>query len=106
MVRRTLYPLTPRRIKPNNLTPATDFSLKLPGFSLSVLGYLGGEDSLRYVLKNKETDEVYFVVVFTLLHKDDVDEGEVKGLEAKEGGMHGKMADGGGGFQPGDDDVD
>jgi len=64
------------------------------------------------VLKNKETDEVYFVVVFTLLHKDDVDEGEVKGLEAKEGGMDGKagkgmgMADGGGGFQPGDDDVD
>lgn len=26
-----------------------DFSLKLPGFSLSVLGYLGGEDYLRYV---------------------------------------------------------
>lgn len=62
------------------------------------------------MLKNKETDEVYFVVVFTLLHKDDVDEGEVKGVEAKEGGMDGKagkgMADGGGGFQPGDDDVD
>ena len=26
-----------------------EFALKLPGFSLKVLGYLGGEDSLRYV---------------------------------------------------------
>lgn len=88
----------------------TDFSLKLPGFSLSVLGYLGGEDSLRYVLKNKDTNEVYFVVVFTLLHKDDVDEGDAKAVEAKEEGMDGKAGKGSkageGAFEPGDDDVD
>ncbi|KAL2040272.1 hypothetical protein N7G274_007175 [Stereocaulon virgatum] len=53
-----------------------NFSLKLPGFSLSVLPYLGGEDYLRYVLKNKETDEILFVVVFTLLHKEDVEKEE------------------------------
>ena len=27
----------------------------------------------RYVLKNKETGDVLFVVVFTLLHKEDAD---------------------------------
>ncbi|KAL8851116.1 MAG: hypothetical protein Q9221_003919 [Calogaya cf. arnoldii] len=47
-----------------------EFALKLPGFSLKVLGYLGGEDYLRYVLKDKDTGEVLFVVVFTLLPKD------------------------------------
>lgn len=26
-----------------------DFALKLPGFSLGLTGYLGGEDYLRYV---------------------------------------------------------
>ena len=30
-----------------NILMELDFSLKLPGFSLSVLGYLGGEDYLR-----------------------------------------------------------
>ena len=28
--------------------PRTDFALKLPGFSLSLLSYLGGEDFLRF----------------------------------------------------------
>ncbi|KAI4110128.1 MAG: hypothetical protein L6R37_000021 [Teloschistes peruensis] len=50
-----------------------EFALKLPGFSLKVLGYLGGEDYLRYVLKDKDTGEVLFVVVFTLLPKEQVD---------------------------------
>ena len=54
------------------------FALKLPGFSLSILPYLGGEDYLRYVLKIKDTDEVLFVVVFALVKKadlaDDVEE--------------------------------
>ncbi|MCJ1356268.1 MAG: hypothetical protein MMC33_006262 [Icmadophila ericetorum] len=49
------------------------FALKLPGFSLKVLPYLGGEDSLRYVMKNKETGDVLFVVIFTLIPKDHVD---------------------------------
>lgn len=71
-----------------------DFSLKLPGFSLSVLGYLGGDDflryvvpaplarlkltSCRYVLKNKDTGDVLFVVVFTLLHREDVEKEEAE----------------------------
>lgn len=32
-----------------NCFSGADFSLKLPGFSLSVLGYIGKQDSLRYV---------------------------------------------------------
>ncbi|KAL9025005.1 MAG: hypothetical protein Q9196_006093, partial [Gyalolechia fulgens] len=55
-----------------------EFALKLPGFSLKVLGYFGGEDYLRYVLKDKETGEILFVVVFTLLPKE-----QVEGEEAK-----------------------
>ncbi|KAL9635429.1 MAG: hypothetical protein Q9204_002635 [Flavoplaca sp. TL-2023a] len=50
------------------------FALKLPGFSLKVLGYLGGEDYLRYVLKDIDTGEVLFVVVFTLLPNDQDDD--------------------------------
>ena len=77
-----------------------EFALKLPGFSLSILPYLGGEDHLRYVnalvlrpsqslndvryvLKNKDTGEVFFVVVFTLLPRDAVDRVEREG-QAKE----------------------
>ena len=48
-----------------------DFSLKLPGFSISVLGFMGGEDYLRYVLRNKETGDVLFVVVFALVKRED-----------------------------------
>ena len=36
---------------------------------------------LRYVLKNKETGDVLFVVIFTLLSKDKVDHEEVKKAE-------------------------
>lgn len=64
------------------------FSLKLPGFSLSVLPYLGGTDYLRYVLKIKDTDEVLFVVVFSLLHKEDVEKEEA---EPKKGGEDTKV---------------
>ena len=70
----------------------------------------------RYVLKNKDTGDVLFVVVFTLVKKEDVDKDEVKKAEeaqeaaaskgdvaqeenkSKEAGL-----EGGGG---GDDDVD
>ncbi|KAL8646361.1 MAG: hypothetical protein Q9226_006891, partial [Calogaya cf. arnoldii] len=55
-----------------------EFALKLPGFSLKVLGYLGGEDYLRYVLKDKDTGEVLFVVVFTLLPKDQDEKGDAE----------------------------
>ncbi|KAL8815296.1 MAG: hypothetical protein Q9191_008472, partial [Dirinaria sp. TL-2023a] len=58
-----------------------DFALKLPGFSLSILPYLGGEDSLRYVLLNKSTSEILFVVVFTLLQKARMGGTEVQAAE-------------------------
>ncbi|KAF2164566.1 hypothetical protein M409DRAFT_67712 [Zasmidium cellare ATCC 36951] len=46
----------------------SQFSLKLPGFSLKVLKYIGEKTHcLRYVFKNRETGEVYFNVNFTLL---------------------------------------
>jgi hypothetical protein len=36
-----------------------DFALKLPGFSLGLTGYLGGEDYLRYVdLVHDSLDDV------------------------------------------------
>ena len=77
---------------------------------MSVLGYLGGEDSLRYVLKNKESGEVCFVVVFTLLHKEDVEKEDREAVERKEEGIKKKEVDvekvGEGDFEPRDDDVD
>jgi len=50
-----------------------DFALKLPGFTLPIMKYWDGQ-SLRYVLKNRKSDTVLFVVVFTLYLKEDVDE--------------------------------
>ncbi|KAF2401582.1 DUF1769-domain-containing protein [Trichodelitschia bisporula] len=49
------------------------FALRLPGFSIGVIRYIGDKThNLRYVFKNRATGEVYFVVVFTLLFGDDV----------------------------------
>ncbi|EGC42739.1 conserved hypothetical protein [Histoplasma capsulatum var. duboisii H88] len=46
----------------------SDFSLRLPGFSIKVAKYIDAKNhQLRYVLKNKSTGDVYFVVLFTLL---------------------------------------
>jgi len=48
-----------------------DFSVKLPGFSVSVLKYVDEKNhELRYVLKNRKTGDVIFVVLFTLLFTD------------------------------------
>ncbi|KAK6815172.1 hypothetical protein RU639_008376 [Aspergillus parasiticus] len=45
-----------------------DFSLHLPGITINVLPYINEDNhSLRYVLKNRDTDEVYLVVLFTLV---------------------------------------
>jgi len=55
-----------------------DFALRLPGFgvipgiTIPILSYWDGQP-LRYVLKNRATDEPLFVVVFTLLPKDGQD---------------------------------
>ncbi|OTB02969.1 hypothetical protein M426DRAFT_322203 [Hypoxylon sp. CI-4A] len=50
-----------------------EFSLRLPGFTLPIMKYWDGQ-SLRYVLRNRSTDETYLVVVFTLYRKEDVNE--------------------------------
>jgi hypothetical protein len=52
-----------------------DFSLKLPGFSLNVIKYVDEKThELRYVLKNRTTDDIYAVVLFSLLFGDERDE--------------------------------
>ena len=48
---------------------------------------------LRYVLKNKETGDVLFVVIFTLLSKDKVDQDEVKKAETTQQPMQRKIED-------------
>lgn len=45
-----------------------NFALRIPGFSISVVRYIDDKThQLRFVLKNRSTDEVLFVVIFTLL---------------------------------------
>ena len=60
-------------------------------------------------MKNKETDEVIFVVVFTLLHKEDVEEEEAEAAKAakseegkQDGAKQGEAED----FEPQADDLD
>ncbi|KPM44590.1 hypothetical protein AK830_g1914 [Neonectria ditissima] len=56
--------------------PYLDFSnlaLKLPGFQLPIMKYWDGQ-GLRYVLRNKETEDTYLVILITLYHKDFVNE--------------------------------
>ncbi|KAM5350598.1 hypothetical protein ACJ41O_007103 [Fusarium nematophilum] len=56
--------------------PYLDFAnlaLKLPGFQLPIMKYWDGQ-GLRYVLRNRETEETYLVILFTLYHKDYVNE--------------------------------
>ncbi|KAI9784932.1 MAG: hypothetical protein M1816_000568 [Peltula sp. TS41687] len=84
-----------------------EFALKLPGFSLPILKYLDTREiesrSLRYVLKNRDTGDVLFVVVFTLLKLDEVEklEAETKGdRHTVEGKPDGET------FEPSADDVD
>lgn len=52
-----------------------DFSLKLPGFSINVIEYVDEKThELRYVLKNRTTDDIYAVVLFSLLFGDERDD--------------------------------
>ena len=75
---------------------------------MSVLSYMGGEDYLRYVMKNMDTGEVLFVVKFALLKKEDVEKDEKAAAERaneaddKEGERH----EGEERFQPEADDLD
>jgi len=51
-----------------------NFSLRLPGFSISVAKYIDEKTHhLRYVLKNRSTDEVLFVVFFKLLFGEELE---------------------------------
>ncbi|KEY65683.1 hypothetical protein S7711_07515 [Stachybotrys chartarum IBT 7711] len=73
----------------------TNLALRLPGFHLPIMRYWDGQ-GLRYVLRNKETDEVYLVVLFTLYRKEDVNEdGTLKqGAEARATDAEGGEMDG------------
>lgn len=50
----------------NGFIDFNEFGLKLPGFKVNVLKYWDGQP-LRYVLKNRRTEEVYAVVAFELV---------------------------------------
>ncbi|KAK9453473.1 hypothetical protein V1511DRAFT_512770 [Dipodascopsis uninucleata] len=47
----------------------TNFVLKLPGYSLDVLRYWDGQP-LRYVMKSKTSEIVYFTLLFELINDD------------------------------------
>ncbi|KAI9692695.1 MAG: hypothetical protein M1820_009445 [Bogoriella megaspora] len=52
-----------------------NFALKLPGISISVAKYIDEKThALRYVLKNRRTGELYFVVIFKLLFGKEMEE--------------------------------
>lgn len=81
-----------------------DFSLKLPGFSLNVIKYVDSKThELRYTLKNKSTDEIYAVVMFTLLFGEELE--QVK-KELGEGNVQGNQDDSVPDSPPDDDDLD
>ena len=63
-----------------------DFSLQLPGWgNLNVIKYVDSKThELRYTLKNKSTDEVYCVVLFTLLFGDELKEAEEQERQEKQ----------------------
>lgn len=53
----------------------SNFSLRLPGFSVSVAKYVDEKTHhLRFVLKNRESNEVMFVVFFKLLFGKELEE--------------------------------
>ncbi|KAL4926607.1 DUF1769 domain-containing protein [Aspergillus undulatus] len=65
----------------NQYLDFNEFTLRLPGFNINALQYIDEKThSLRYVLKNRASGEVYLVVVFTLVHatEQDNDQGQDK----------------------------
>ncbi|KAI9376698.1 hypothetical protein BJX61DRAFT_538605 [Aspergillus egyptiacus] len=58
----------------NQYLDFNEFTLRLPGFNINALNYIDEKtQSLRYVLKNRATGDVYFVVLFKLVHVPDGD---------------------------------
>ena len=75
-----------------------NFALKLPGFSLKVIKYIGEKTHcLRYVFKNRKTGDVYFNVNFTLLWGEKLEQAlaqdEEQGNAAKDGNLNGIVAE-------------
>ena len=73
------------------------------------MGLIRRTHELRYVLKDKDTGDVYFVVVFTLLLKEDVEKEETEESERKAdkaGSDSHSRRDGSKEFQPSADDLD
>lgn len=66
-----------------------NFALRIPGFSISVAKYIDDKThQLRYVMKNRETEEVYLCVVFTLLYGQKLEEA----LENEQGSVQPRSA--------------
>jgi hypothetical protein len=73
-----------------------NFSLRLPGFSISVAKYIDEKTHhLRYVLKNRSTGEVLFVVFFKLLFGEELEQTleSKKGEEKREGNQNEVVGD-------------
>ncbi|KAI9715491.1 MAG: hypothetical protein M1812_005967 [Candelaria pacifica] len=90
-----------------------EFALNLPGFHLPIMKYWDGQPlrphSLRYVLKNRTTGDVYLVVLFTLVPKEEAEkDGYSNTSKAKtdEGGAKVEARGKQEGFQPQADDLD
>jgi hypothetical protein len=59
----------------NSYLDFANFALRIPGFSISVVRYIDDKThALRFVVKNKSTNEVLFVVIFNLLFGDQLAE--------------------------------
>ncbi|KAI9706502.1 MAG: hypothetical protein M1836_003508 [Candelina mexicana] len=110
--KRKAFTLEEKRIyKTDFFNPYLDFNefaLKLPGFHLPIMKYWDGQP-LRYVLKNRTTGDVYLVVLFTLVPKEDAEkEGTSNTSKAKGGEGDAKIETKGkqDEFQPQEDDLD
>ncbi|KAL2850018.1 hypothetical protein BJX68DRAFT_237213, partial [Aspergillus pseudodeflectus] len=70
----------------NQYLDFNQFILRLPGFNINALNYIDEKThSLRYVLKNRATGEVYFVVLFTLVLLEDEGQGSAAGEQTGAG---------------------
>lgn len=74
-----------------------NYALKLPGFSLKVIKYIGEKTHcLRYVFKDRQTGNVYFNVNFTLLWGDKLKKALQEDQEAQaedQAGLNGVVID-------------
>lgn len=72
-----------------------DFSIRLPIFTVRVTDYIEEADhELRYVLKNKTTGDVYFVLLFSLMFVGDKENSEGTEWVDNMGGSETKADDG------------